>query len=150
MELAVLTGRGPEKIVQIAGKYPLLEDEDVVVYGIRAWDQIAESDIRVYDNKLIAETGIKKAVEEGLQNFNRRNLLLWLHFDVDVLDPEIMPLMFPEPGGLTFEEAQEFLNLVRASSRIAGMSIACYHPKLDEDGSASRRLVTLLSNVLSN
>jgi arginase len=150
MELAILTGRGPEKIVRIAGKYPLLKDEDVVVYGIRAWEQIAESDIEVYDKKLIVELGIKGAVEEGLENFTRRNLPLWLHFDVDVLDPEFMPVMFPEPGGLTFEEVLEILSLVWVSGRIMGMSIACYHPRLDIDGNASVRLVTLLSNVLSN
>jgi arginase len=128
----------------------LLKDEDVVVYGIRAWEQIAESDIEVYDKKLIVELGIKGAVEEGLENFTRRNLPLWLHFDVDVLDPELMPVMFPEPGGLTFEEVLEFLSLVWVSGRIMGMSIACYHPRLDIDGNASVRLVTLLSNVLSN
>jgi arginase len=150
MELAILTGRGPEKIVRIAGKYPLLKDEDVVVYGIRAWDQIAESDIVVYDKELMVEIGIKCAVEEGLENFIRRILPLWLHFDVDVLDPEFMPVMFPEPGGLTFEEVLKFLGLVKASGRIVGLSIACYHPKLDIDGMAGVRLVTLLSNVLSN
>jgi arginase len=150
MELAILTGRGPEKIVRIAGKYPLLEDEDVVVYGIRASEQIAESDIEVYDKKLIVELGIKGAVEEGLENFTRRNLPLWLHFDVDVLDPELMPVMYPEPGGMTFEEVLEFLNLVWSSGRIIGMSIACYHPNLDVDGNVRERLVTLLANVLSN
>jgi arginase len=89
-------------------------------------------------------------VEEGLENFTRRNLPLWLHFDVDVLDPEFMPVMFPEPGGLTFEEVLEILSLVWVSGRIMGMSIACYHPRLDIDGNASVRLVTLLSNFLSN
>ena len=61
-----------------------------------------------------------------------------------------MPVMFPEPEGLTFEEAQEFLGLVWASSRVIGMSIACYHPKLDADGNAGARLVTLVSEVLSS
>ncbi len=150
MELAILTGRGPEKITRIAGKYPLLKDEDVVVYGIRAWDQIAGSNIWVCDKKRMSESGIKSAVEEGLENITRRNLPSWLHFDVDVLDPEFMPVMFPEPGGLTFEETREFLSLVSASGRIIGMSIACYHPKLDIDRSAGVRLVTLISNVLSS
>jgi arginase len=150
MELAILTGRGPEKIVRISGKHSLLKDEDVVVYGIRAWDQIAESDIVVYDKELMAEIGIKGAVEDGLENLTRRNLPLWLHFDVDVLDPEYMPVMFPEPGGLTFEEVLEFLSLVMASGRIIGMSIACYHPRLDIDGNASVRLVSLVTNALSN
>jgi arginase family enzyme len=87
---------------------------------------------------------------KGLKNFSQKELPVWLHFDVDVLDPKFMPVMFPEPEGLTFEEAQEFLGLVWASSRVIGMSIACYHPKLDVDGNAGARLVTLVSEVLSS
>lgn len=150
MELSILTGRGPHKITQVAGKYPLLKEEDVVVYGIRAWDQIAESNIRVYDRNRMAERGIKEAVEEGLESFARRGLSLWLHFDVDSLDPKFMPVMFPETGGLTFEETREFLSLVWATGRTVGMSIACYHPVLDIDGSAGTRLVTLIVDVLSS
>ena len=150
MELAILTGRGPERITRIAGKYPLIKDEEVVVYGIRAWDGIGASNIEVYDRRLMVENGIKYSVKEGLKKFSQKELPIWLHFDVDALDPKFMPVMFPEPEGLTFEEAQEFLGLVWASSRVIGMSIACYHPKLDVDGSAGARLVTLVSEVLSS
>ncbi|MBT8357265.1 MAG: arginase family protein [Deltaproteobacteria bacterium] len=151
MELAILTGRGPGKITRIAGKYPLLKDEDVLVYGIRAWDQIADSNIRVYDMKRMIESGMKHAVEQGLENFTRRSLPSWLHFDVDVLDPEFMPVMFPEPGGLNLEEIQNFLNLVWNSrqTEVKGLSIACYHPRLDTDGNAGKQLATLISEVLS-
>ena len=148
IELAILTGRGPKKIVQLAGKSPLLNDEDIVVFGIRAWDQIAESNIQIYDKKRMVEIGIKSAVEEGLENYIRRNLPLWLHFDVDVLDPELMPVMFPEPGGMSFDEVQEFLSLVMASGRIMGMSIACYHPSLDIGGGAGKQLASLISTIL--
>jgi arginase len=147
MELAILTGRGPDKIVRIAGKYPLLQDRNVVVYGIRAWDHISESDIAVYDKRRMAEIGIRNAVEKGLEHWN---LPLWLHFDVDVLDPALMPVLFPEPGGLTFEQTLEFLRLVWASGRVIGMSIACYHPRLDRDGHAGVQLVMLLLGLLSN
>lgn len=150
MELAILTGRGPERITRIAGKYPLIKDEEVVVYGIRAWDGIGASNIEVYDRRLMVENGIKYSVKEGLKKFSQKELPIWLHFDVDALDPKFMPVMFPEPEGLTFEEAQEFLGLVWASSRVIGMSIACYHPKLDIDGSAGARLATLVSEVLSS
>ncbi len=150
MELAILTGRGPERITRIAGKYPLLKDEEVVVYGIRAWDRIGASNIEVYDRKRMMENGIKHTVKAGLKNFSQKKLPVWLHFDVDVLDPEFMPVMFPEPEGLTFEETQEFLGLVWASGRVLGMSIACYHPKLDVNGSAGAQLGTLVSEVLSS
>ena len=150
MELAILTGRGPERITRIAGKYPLLKDEEVVVYGIRDWEHIGESNITVYDRQRMIKNGIKHTVKEGLKNFYQKELPVWLHFDVDVLDPELMPVMFPEPEGLTFEEAQEFLSFVWASGRVIGMSIACYHPKLDIGGSAGAQLVTLVSEVLSS
>jgi arginase len=150
MELAILTGRGPERITRIAGKYPLLKDEEVVVYGIRAWDHIAASNIEVHDRQRMRGNGIEQSVKEGLRNFSQRELPLWLHFDVDVLDPEVMPVMFPEPEGLTFEEAREFLGLVWTSGQVIGMSIACYHPSLDVDGSAGTQLVTLLSELFSS
>ena len=150
MELAILTGRGPERITRIAGKYPLLKDEEVVVYGIRAWDHIGTSNIEVYDRQRMIKNGIKHTVKEGLKNFYQKELPVWLHFDVDVLDPELMPVMFPEPEGLTFEEAQEFLGFVWASGRVIGMSITCYHPKLDIDGSAGAQLATLVSEVFSS
>ena len=150
MELAILTGRGPERITRIAGKYPLLRDEQVLVYGIRSWENIATSNIEVYDRHRMIKNGIKHTAKEGLKNFNLKELPVWLHFDVDVLDPELMPVMFPEPEGLSFEEAQEFLGFVWESGRVIGMSIACYHPKLDIDGSAAARLATLVSEVLSS
>jgi arginase len=150
MELAVLTGRGPGRITRIADKFPLLKDDEVVVFGIRDWDHIGASNIEVYDRQRMIKNGIKHTVKEGLKNFYQKELPVWLHFDVDVLDPELMPVMFPEPEGLTFEEAQEFLGFVWASGRVIGMSIACYHPKLDIDGSAGAQLVTLVSEVLSS
>ena len=150
MELAILTGRGPERITRIAGKFPMIKDQEVVVYGIRAWDGIESSDIEVYDRQRIKELGIKHSAREGLKYFSQKELPIWLHFDVDVLDPEFMPVMFPEPGGLTFEEAQEFLGYVWASGRVIGMSIACYHPSLDASGSAGARLVSLVSEIILN
>jgi len=149
MELAILTGRGPKQITSIADKYPILNDSDVVVYGIRSWDHIDESNIEVYDKKRMAEVGYKRAVEEGLRSFVERELPIWLHFDVDVLDPAIMPVMYPEPGGLSFEEAKELLILIWKSCKVEGLSVACYHPRLDKDKSAGKKLVSLISQLLS-
>jgi arginase len=147
MELAVLTGRGAEAIVRATGQHPLLQDEDVLVYGIRAWDNLSESEIQVYDSRRMAEMGIRAAVGEGLASLPP--LPLWLHLDVDVLDPEYMPVVYPEPGGLTYDQVRELCRLVWASGRTIGLSVACYHPKLDADGSAGARLVALLADVLS-
>lgn len=150
MELAIVTGHGPDRITRITNKYPLINEEHVVVCGIRAWDNIANSNIRVIDSKRLLNKGIRDAAKEGVEHFRQKDLSLWLHFDVDVLDPELMPVMFPEPGGLTFEETQEFLSVVWTLGHVAGMSIACYHPNIDIDRIAGIRLAKLLSEVLSS
>lgn len=149
MELAILTGRGPERITKIANKYPLLEEKNVLVFGIRAWDQIAESSIQVYDKKIMKEKGIKTILEQGIKNLPNKELPIWLHLDVDVLDPKYMPVMFPEPDGLTYEDLYELLRNEWVLERIIGISIACYHPALDKNGSAGKRLVSLIVDILS-
>ncbi|NPE08911.1 MAG: arginase family protein [Asgard group archaeon] len=149
MELAVLTGRGPDKITRIAKKYPLLEEKNILVYGIRAWDQIAESNIKVFDCKQMKEKGIRTALDEGIESFPGKELPVWLHLDVDVLDPKLMPVMFPESDGLSIEELQEFLSHEWLLGQTIGLNIACYHPVLDKDGSAGSRLVSLIAEFLS-
>ena len=150
MELAILIGRGPHAITHVSAKYPMLREDDIVVYGIRARDQIDQSTIRVYDRQQMAERGIQAVVTEGLERFIHKGLPIWLHFDVDVLDPPLMPVMYPEPDGLTCEETATFLQFVWARGKTVGMSIACYHPDLDADGSAGARLVNLVAEALSS
>jgi arginase len=149
MELAVLTGRGPEKITRIAGKFPLVKDENVVVFGLRSWDQIVDSKIRVIDRPRMTERGVQAAVAEGMEDLRRRRLPLWLHFDVDVLDPGLMPVVFPEPDGLTFAETQELMSRVIESNAVIGMSVACYHPVLDSQGVAGSHLASVIVEALS-
>jgi arginase len=147
IELAVLTGRGPKIISAFGNDYPLIRDEDVIVYGFREPDQIAMSDIPTYDRRRMADIGIERSVSKGVARFAQANIQLWLHFDVDVLDPRLMPVNFPEAGGVTLDETWEFLNLWLASDRVIGMSVACYHPRLDVDGSAGHRLASLIANA---
>jgi arginase len=150
MELAVLTGRGPQELTHIAGRFPMLQDRDVVVFGIRARDCIDDSDIKVYDSGLLSELGVQGAVDEGLRGLAERRLPVWLHLDVDVLDPDAMPVLFPEPGGLSFEECRLLMETVARTVRLLGLSVACYHPNLDQGGRVGKRLVDLIADVVSH
>ena len=147
MELSVLTGRAPQNIIQAFKPSPLLSDKRVVVYGIRSYDGIEASQITVYDNEHMQQSGIRQTVQEGLASPFMGNHPLWLNFDVDVIDPQFMPVAFPEPGGFTFEETEIMLKQVFDTGRIIGMSVTCYHPNLDSDSRAGVRLVNMIANV---
>ena len=148
IELAVLTGRGPEKLVNLFGKQPLLKEDDVIIYGYREPDHISKSRIRCFSQTEMSKTGIKRSATQGLATLAETESL-WLHFDVDVLDPTLMPVSFPEPNGLDLDQVETFFRVCLSSKRFIGLSVACYHPRLDPGRRAASRLVKLLASALS-
>ena len=96
----------------------------------------------------MSEVGIARAANEGFTYLGQSHPL-WLHFDVDVLDPTVMPVNFPEMDGMSFHEANEFLSVCLSHHCFLGLSVSCYHPALDPSGVAADKLVSLLTAVLS-
>ena len=116
--------------------------------GIRAHDGIDRAPIRVIDSQQIAEAGIDSAVAHGLNPLVKKDLPLWLNFDVDVLDPEWMPVTFPEPGGLSMDDVGKTIRHVISTGQAIGMSVTCFHPNLDPEGKSTARLVELIAEAL--
>jgi arginase len=146
-ELAFLTGRGSEQITGLFEKCPLISDENIIVYGLREPDLIAESNIEVYTKEQMVRAGITQSAKEGLSRLVTSKLPLWLHFDVDVIDPSLVPVLIPTSNGLTFEQTEDFLIEMLSSGYFFGMSISCYHPNLDATGEAGRRISAIISNA---
>ena len=102
-ELAVLSGRGPNELTELFGSPSLLQPSDVVVCGYREPDLIAQSKISHYDHNVFRETGASNLANKALSLLEHMDRL-WFHLDVDVLDPSLMPVSFPEPDGLSIDE----------------------------------------------
>jgi len=147
LETAVLTGAGPKQLVNMFGKAPLISPYDIVVCGYREADMIQDSKIRNYSAEALKQTGPDILARRELEYLSHTKDL-WFHLDVDVLDPEIMPVCFPEPGGLSHDETFLFLENCMASGRFIGISIACYHPKLDPDLHAASKLAEIVKPAI--
>jgi arginase family enzyme len=146
--LTGLTGRIPD-LFGSAARRPLASEDDIVVFGYREPDRIAESAIATFDRARIRRIGIKRSVQEALQEFAERAGPAWVHFDVDVLDPSAMPaVVFPEPDGLSTSDVARLLSAAFGTLSVFGMSIACYHPGLDPEGRGARIIVDLVSAAL--
>jgi hypothetical protein len=73
-----------------------------------------------------------------------------LHFDVDVIDSGEFPWTnYPGTGGLSLAEARDALRTFARQQNLAAFVVAGYNPELDADGSGARKLVDLLTDVLS-
>lgn len=146
MELAALTGRAPCPLSRSAGA--LLDDADVVVIGVREPDGIDAAPIRTVDSTQLRRGDIVSRVRTAAEALSDRPA--WLHLDVDVLDPSLMPVIYPAGAGLTFDETRTTLRVLIRTGRVIGMTVACFHPNLDSTGAATAGLVELLSSVLTD
>ena len=151
MDLALVTGRGPEAVCNIEGLAPLVRDGDVAQLGYRAFDDgteafnetsIYDTEIMVFDLPRVRELGLTEAVVEALEVVSRPGLDgFFLHVDCDVLDDDVMPAVdYRAPGGLGFDELAAVLRLAGDSGRMAGVEFTIFNPTLDPDGTIAEAL----------
>jgi arginase len=154
MELALVTGRGPQLLSDLDGLGPLVRDEDVVVFGFRDAEHAAAEGsrplaptIRAMDLPWVRERGVDRAAREALAHLQREDgpTGFWVHLDIDVLDDAIMPAVdYRLPGGLSWEELTAVLRTAVAGGRAVGLEVAIFNPTLDPDGQIARALVDAL------
>lgn len=158
MDLALVSGRGPEALTNLEGRKPYVLDEDIVQIGQRdaaEADQagsrrLQDSPIRCFDLETVRKQGIDQVVEQAVTYLSDQPIEgFWIHFDVDVLADEIMPAVdYRIPGGLSFEEAVTVLRTLRKSPKAIGLTITIFNPKLDSDGMLTQKLVSCLQRGL--
>lgn len=158
MDLALVTGHGPQKLTNIEGRQPLVRDEDVVAFAYRDHEDQREygsqplpSALKTIDLPALRQVGIEAATREAVAHLTRPELDgFFIHVDADCLDDALMPAVdFRVPGGLTAEELTTALRTALASSLAIGIEIAIYNPRLDNDGTAGQLLANILKDVLA-
>ena len=159
MELALVTGRGPDLVTDLEGRRPLLRDQDAVVFGFRDADHAAAEGsrplaptIHAIDLPSVRERGAERAARDALAHLEREDgpAGFWVHLDVDVLDDAIMPAVdYRIPDGLTWEELTAVLRRAVASDHATGLDITIFNPTLDPDGRVARSLVDALVAALT-
>jgi arginase len=152
MDLAIVSGRGPDILTNIDGLKPLVKDEDVVVFGYRDAEQAAsygsqdvrDTNMHVFDLLQVKELKIATAASLAVKKLMKNELDgFWIHLDADVLDDSIMPAVdYRQNGGLSFSELSDLLRILFTSRRAVGMSITIFNPRMDLDGSIARKFVS--------
>jgi arginase len=156
MDVAIVAGRGPEKLAAMFEHSPLLPEENIVLYGVRDLDPLeakalAESKVRVYPREKIRSQGAEKTAEEILRHLESKCGCLYLHIDLDVLDTSVFSAQgLPVPDGLSKEEFQSALRILVRSGKLCGVALMVFDAAKDADGSQARRIVELVAGALWN
>lgn len=160
MDLAVVSGRGPDLLADMRGQRPYVRDEHMVQIGQRDAEEaeaagsqrIQDTPIRTYDLAAIRNQGITDVTDVVMDYLNSWDVDgFWIHFDADVLADDLMPAVdYRLPGGLTFAECRSLLQTLTHSPKAVGMTVTIFNPSLDPTGRIAKQFADCLNAGLGS
>ena len=139
MSLAIATGHcHPELMAKP------VKEENVILAAPRSFDPWEEVGLRASKIELATLDQFPTA----LARLAERVDTIYLHLDLDAMDPSISPgVNFSEPGGITPDQLLEAVKMVKATGKLAAATIANFNPDRDQEGRTLQialKLVALL------
>jgi arginase len=152
-DLALVTGRGQADLAAVEGRRPYFRDIDVVVLGIRTHDEY-RLDLQAAGIPVRAVPALRAEGAARTAQWAREQLSdctgFWVHVDVDVLDPAVMPAVdAPDGGGIAYPELELLLAGLVATPRCLGVEFTVFDPDYDPDGIYAGEIVDTITAGLA-
>ena len=154
MPLAIATGLCYQDLWSQIASLPPVPVSQALLVGVRDLDpgerdNLDNSEIQVVTSAEIRAGGVIATLGPKLAQLRSRVGEVYLHFDIDVLDPEIAPgVDFRTPDGLSVREAEEAIQMVARHFRIKAAALTAYNPNHEENDRTVQTGLHLL-NVLA-
>jgi arginase len=147
-DLALATGRGQPDLTDIDNLRPYVRDTDVVLLGVRPQDDY-RLDLQAAGITMRAVPQLRAEGAGRTAAWARDQLVdclgFWVHVDVDVLDPAVMPAVdAPSPGGIAYAELELLIAGLVASPSCVGIEVTVFDPDYDLDGVHARDVADTL------
>jgi len=125
-----------------------IADDHVALVGARDLDPGEAGNLATSKVRQIAfDPGHADA--PGLLAFVRKKPV-WLHVDIDVVDPsEIPAVSFPVPGGPSTRALCDVLSAVSAIASVRGITLCAYDPRKDVGSAVPRLVARMAATALS-
>ena len=104
--------------------------ERVVLAGVRDLDAAERALLERSEATVIGASVVETlvAVQNALDGAP-----VYVHLDLDVLDPSIFPAQFPAPGGLAPEKLYDLLEAVTEECELVGLEVTAFEAPEDEE-----------------
>jgi arginase len=145
-DLALACGLGDPRLTSPDGLGPLVDPADVAVVGVReddtALDELARREMAVFTSTAVRAQGGSAVAEAALMALRDRELeRIWVHLDVDVVDPTLLPAVdSPTPGGIDLPSLADLLAALVAARETVGLEVTIFDPDLDPDSTRAASL----------
>jgi arginase len=149
MPVAVAAGKCLHRLRKQNRLETPLRPVDIVMMGLRDLDLLERQ--AVLDDRLVTLTehdlvSCSAAMRRAVESLAAREDLIYVHVDLDILDPSVAPAAgLPSPGGLTGEELGRALKTMVGHPKVAALSLVSYRADSDRD---RRTLGEVMSAVM--
>jgi len=153
MNVAAVAGRGPFSLTTIFGHRPQLAEESIVLFGTRDLDAaeklaLDHSKVTVISAEEIRKTGGDQAMRKAIQTLKPHVDAMYVHMDVDVLDPaEMSALILPVQLGITLTECTSALEVAASSGMLCGAAFMVFNARNDPSKTEAKKIVELAKRL---
>jgi arginase len=154
MPRAACVGYGPNELVMLGDRAPMVDPARTVLIGIHDVDVkergiIASSGVRAFTMNAIDRLGMHRVIEEAIAIATRDTAGFHLSFDLDGCDPGFAPgVGTPVPGGVTLRESHLVMEQVAESGKLLGLELTEINPILDHANRTAALAVDLVLSAL--
>lgn len=154
MGLAVAMGRCWTKVAKTILGFTPIPDNRVLMIGMRQLDPgeidlLEHSNITLIKGDHIRQEGLQASLVEPLTAFRSKVPRIYLHIDLDALDPQVGTANeYAEPNGLLVEEMKDALSMICQQFEIAAVAFTAYDPSFDPDHRIFQATVQIMQHLL--
>ena len=151
MGMAMLAGRCWRGILSTVPGYAPIPEDLMALVGARG---LSAAEARDLDNSGVTQISVETVRNEGVagafEKFAARLKAkvdaVYLHIDLDALDPDIAPANhYNQPNGLTPSEVADAIAFMGRRFRIVGAGFASYDPEVDPTGTTAAIAADLIT-----
>lgn len=148
MSLGILTGRCWRLLAStVPGFTPLAQDR-VMLVGARHFDPAEETSLSQSPIARVTAASARNGVEDELKQLRETASDIYLHIDLDVLDPtEGKANNFAVANGLRVAELQGIVQSIAEIFRVRAAALTAYDPAHDAGGKAAEAAMSVLVTV---
>ena len=154
MALATLAGLCWDRMAASIPNFRAIAGSNIVHIGGRdvslaELTLMRQSGVELYPARDLVAGGHSSGVADALARLTKRASAVYLHLDLDVLNPtDLRANEFSPPGGLSLTTVVQLLRDIRQACRVAAVGIASYDPAQDVDRRGPAAVRALLEACL--
>jgi arginase len=148
MSISTLLGRAWHTLAKNIPGFAPIPGSRIVLFGAR--------DVEPAERSLLEAAGVQRAASLGqlqkqLPILTREVNQVYLHVDLDVLDPKVATAnQWTPPNGITLECLLDAIAKIRKHTKVVALGIGSYDPELDRDRRALAAALAVAQAVFAS